>query len=113
MPAPPTPSLLSSTVLAVAATAVAAAQWPQWRRPDRSAHAELEAPQSWPAELTRVWRVEVGAGLSSPVIAGGRAYLLTRDGHSVADSPTWTYPAVAGDALLVKDERHPTLWRLD
>ncbi|HXV76909.1 MAG TPA: PQQ-binding-like beta-propeller repeat protein [Candidatus Polarisedimenticolaceae bacterium] len=55
--------------------------WAQWRGPDRAAHAlDFDAPDAWPEKLTRVWRVEVGAGVASPVVAAERVCLLTRDG---------------------------------
>ncbi|MDX1500790.1 MAG: PQQ-binding-like beta-propeller repeat protein [Thermoanaerobaculia bacterium] len=73
-------SMLAATLFA-AAPAARSDGWPEWRGPRRAArHAGLDAPAAWPAELTRVWRVEVGAGLSSPVVAGGRVFLLTRAG---------------------------------
>jgi len=78
--------------------------WSQWRGPDRAAHAPaFHAPDEWPEKLTRVWRVEVGAGLSSPVVSDGRVCLLTREGddevascRSLADGKLlWrqTYPS--------------------
>jgi outer membrane protein assembly factor BamB len=55
--------------------------WPQWRGPNRDGHVETFAiPAVWPDSLKQVWRVEAGAGLSSPVVADGKIYLLTRDG---------------------------------
>jgi outer membrane protein assembly factor BamB len=55
--------------------------WPQWRGLQRDGHVQkFSAPAKWPDSLKQVWKVEVGAGLSSPVIANGKIYLLTRDG---------------------------------
>lgn len=55
--------------------------WPQWRGPDRDGHLNaFTAPTKWPDSLKSIWRVEVGAGLSSPVVADDKIYLLTRDG---------------------------------
>ena len=67
--------------LALAPAAVAAAEWTQWRGPQRSGLAEdVSLPQSWPAELRRLWRVEVGEGHSSPVVSGDRIFAFSREG---------------------------------
>lgn len=56
--------------------------WPQWRGPGRDGHVtEFSAPKTWPEKLQSIWSVEVGAGLSSPVVVGGNIFLLTRDGN--------------------------------
>jgi hypothetical protein len=58
--------------------------WPQWRGPNRDGHVqEFSTPTKWPDSLKLVWKVEAGAGLSSPVVADGRIYLLTRDDGKV------------------------------
>lgn len=54
--------------------------WPQWRGPARDGVAALDAPSSWPRTLTKRWEAAVGAGHSSPVIAGGRIVVHTRQG---------------------------------
>jgi outer membrane protein assembly factor BamB len=38
-------------------------------------------PKAWPEKLTRKWKVDVGEGHSSPVVAGGRIFLHTRQGE--------------------------------
>jgi outer membrane protein assembly factor BamB len=59
---------------------LSAQNWPQWRGPNRDGHVEdFAAPAKWPDSLKLVWKIEVGAGLSSPVVADGRIYLLTRE----------------------------------
>jgi len=57
--------------------AAPAADWPQWRGPNRDyLWNEAGILRSFPAEgLQRRWRVPVGPGWSSPVVAGGRVYL--------------------------------------
>ena len=58
-----------------------AADWNQWRGPDRDGHAPMvQPPESWPDALYTKWRVEVGEGYSAPVVADGHVYLLTRRG---------------------------------
>jgi outer membrane protein assembly factor BamB len=65
-----------------AAVDLMAQDWPQWRGPARDGLAPgLTAPKSWPKEPKRAWRVTVGAGHSSPVVAGGRVFTFTRVGE--------------------------------
>jgi outer membrane protein assembly factor BamB len=63
-----------ATLLAAAAHA---GDWPQFRGPDRDAvWNETGIMQTFPAEGLKIaWRVPVGNGLSSPVVAQGRVYL--------------------------------------
>jgi outer membrane protein assembly factor BamB len=72
-------------LLAVCAAAgqIALAQdWPQWRGPNRDGVAAgFRAPQAWPAELKLKWKVTVGEGHSSPVVAGKRVFIFTRQGE--------------------------------
>jgi outer membrane protein assembly factor BamB len=54
------------------------ADWPQWRGPLRDGHAAQGAPMpdSLPAEPKVVWRLNIGGGFSSPVLAGGKLIYL-------------------------------------
>ena len=65
-----------------ASVGVAAEQssWPQWRGPTRDGVATIDVPATWPRALTRKWDAVVGAGHSSPVIAGTRIVVHTRQG---------------------------------
>ena len=65
-------------VLAVAPATVAQ-EWTQWRGPGRDGLVSgKNAPSAWPEKLERAWRVEIGEGYSSPVVAGGRAFVHGR-----------------------------------
>jgi outer membrane protein assembly factor BamB len=65
-------------VLAVA-PANLAQEWTQWRGPGRDGFVpEKNVPTAWPEKLERAWRVEIGEGYSSPVVAGGRAFVHGR-----------------------------------
>lgn len=56
--------------------------WPQWRGPQRDGHVSgLSARASWPEALTPGWKLTVGAGHSSPIVAGGRVYQFSREGE--------------------------------
>jgi outer membrane protein assembly factor BamB len=97
-----------------------AEDWPQWRGPHRDGVATgFIEPKAWPEKLQLKWKVEVGEGHSSPVVADGRIYVHTRRGELEALSclrpedgtPIWqqTYtapytmnPAAAGHGKGVK-----------
>jgi outer membrane protein assembly factor BamB len=55
-----------------------AGDWPQWRGPERSGHALNEAPlpASLPPTPKLDWRIEIGGGFSSPVVAAGKVAFL-------------------------------------
>ena len=83
--------MLSPTVKRVAAALVVllatgplsadAADWPQWRGPQRDgAASSFRPPKQWPERLSLKWRVAVGYGAASPVMAGKRIYLFTNQG---------------------------------
>jgi outer membrane protein assembly factor BamB len=58
-----------------------AADWPQWRGPARDGAAPDAAfPSPLPEKLRQVWRVQVGEGHSSPVVAGDRVFVHSREG---------------------------------
>jgi outer membrane protein assembly factor BamB len=58
---------------------VNAQEWTQWRGPSRDGFVSgRNVPSQWPESFTRVWRVEVGEGYSSPVVAGGRVFIHSR-----------------------------------
>jgi outer membrane protein assembly factor BamB len=57
--------------------------WPQWRGPYRTGHAPAGAkvPAALPVEPKIVWRLKVGEGFASPVVAGGKVfYFDNQDG---------------------------------
>ena len=97
--------LLSGVVV----TAALAADWPQWRGPQRNGISAEKGWQSqWPASGPRqVWTADVGKGFSSVTVAGGRLYTMgnkrDRDTVYCLDARTgktlWThtYTCGAGD----------------
>lgn len=59
-----------------------AQNWPQWRGLARDGAAtNFVLPATLPDSLHQIWRVPVGAGLASPVVADGKIFLLTREGE--------------------------------
>ena len=65
--------------LAATLAPVAPQDWTQWRGPSRDGASALREPSPWPAGLTRSWRLAVGSGQSTPVVAGDAAYVFTRE----------------------------------
>ena len=59
----------------------AAADWPQWRGPNRDAKVTgFEAPATWPKELTKKWKVTIGDGVATPALVGDKLYTFSRQG---------------------------------
>ena len=73
--------VLGAITVLIASAAVRAEDWPQWRGPRRDGvWRETGILQSIPPEGLKVlWRVPVGAGFSSPVVANGKVYVT--DSH--------------------------------
>jgi outer membrane protein assembly factor BamB len=67
--------------LVALATTASAAEWPQWRGPNRDgAVTSFDSPASWPASLTERWKADVGTGYATPLLVGDRLYMFTRQG---------------------------------
>ena len=66
--------------------AVNAADWPQWRGPNRDGHAAGSLLISGlPKELKPVWKLPIGPGFSAPIVSGGKViYLDDQEGQEVA-----------------------------
>lgn len=66
-------------IFLTSAITINAQEWTQWRGPARDGSVSgRNVPAKWPESLQRTWRVEVGEGYSSPVVAGGRVFVHTR-----------------------------------
>lgn len=70
-------------VVSLAAIPADAADWPQWRGPNRNSVGEaISVSEETP--LKEVWRAEVGTGFSSLVVSDGRLVTMgNRDDHDV------------------------------
>jgi len=81
-PKPWKPTLLVPFLLGAIQQICLAQDWPQWRGPSRDGVlASFSEPRIWPEKLTQIWKVAVGVGHSSPVVAGGRVFLHSRQGE--------------------------------
>jgi len=66
-------------VAAAARAQKADGDWPQWRGPNRDGTlASYAEPKAWPEQLTRKWKVDVGAGYATPILVGSRVYVFSR-----------------------------------
>lgn len=64
--------------------AMSAADWPQWRGPNRDGHA-ADSIVSLPKNLQPVWKLPIGPGFSAPIVANGKLiYLDDQGGQEVA-----------------------------
>jgi outer membrane protein assembly factor BamB len=74
--------LLAMLLVLLVETPVAAViydDWSQWRGPHRDGVVSGAAsPASWPERLNLRWKLTVGQGHSSPILAGGRLFVFTR-----------------------------------
>ncbi|MBA3269711.1 MAG: PQQ-binding-like beta-propeller repeat protein [Acidobacteria bacterium] len=71
--------LLAVAGLLLLAVPASAQDWAQWRGPHRDGTVTAGAlPKAWPSAVSRLWRVDVGEGYSSPVVADGRVFVHGR-----------------------------------
>ena len=86
--------------LTLCLAAVSAQDWPQWRGPSRNGAAPgFTLPAAWPDRPKQVWKVQVGEGHASPIVAGARIFVFAR----AADKEV----ASARDAATAKE-----IWRV-
>ncbi|HET9261687.1 MAG TPA: PQQ-binding-like beta-propeller repeat protein [Vicinamibacterales bacterium] len=78
--------LCFTILLGAAAAAVHAEDWPHWRGPRGiGVSGETNLPERWSATEQVAWKAPVaGAGISTPVVAGGRVYVTSQIGEGVS-----------------------------
>lgn len=64
-------------LLALTFTLASATDFPQWRGPARDGI--VAARSAWPAGLQQKWKLTVGEGHSTPVLAGGKLFVFARE----------------------------------
>jgi outer membrane protein assembly factor BamB len=70
---------LKFALLLLAAPILFSEDWPQWRGPMRDGSLpSFHEPKVWPDKLTKKWTIAIGQGHSSPILAAGRIYILSR-----------------------------------
>jgi outer membrane protein assembly factor BamB len=74
-----------------------AADWPQWRGPDRTGVSSETVSAAWPAVGPKVlWRASVGTGFSSISVSGGRVYTM---GNTNNEDTVWCFEAGSGKKI--------------
>ncbi|HYJ88952.1 MAG TPA: PQQ-binding-like beta-propeller repeat protein [Pyrinomonadaceae bacterium] len=74
-------NLLFLLILLPAAAFAQSTEWSQWRGANRDGKVAVTSlPQTWPKTLKEQWKVTVGVGHSSPVVADGKIYVFARQG---------------------------------
>jgi outer membrane protein assembly factor BamB len=72
--------MLAACTIILFAMPVWAQDWPQWRGPNRDGSAPALSSK-WPKSLNEQWKVTVGVGHASPVVADGKIYVFARQGE--------------------------------
>src|SRR5512147_2758546 len=71
-----------SVILAIslqAQSGLSSPDWPRWRGPARDGSvAVADVPAAWPTAYAPIWKVDVGEGYASPVLAAGRVFVHAR-----------------------------------
>ena len=71
--------------------------WTGWLGPQRNGWVDgVEPPAKWPERLTERWRLKVGSGYGSPLVADGRVYQHARVGD---DEVVWCIDLSKGEVL--------------
>ncbi len=102
-------------VVLIGGSCVFAADWPQWRGPNRDGKVTgFTAPQNWPEALTQKWRTTVGSGDATPALVAGKLYVSARQGDdevticlSAADGSQLWQDKYAAQAVTGAARRHP------
>ena len=71
-----------AALLFLPATLALASDWPQWHGPTRDCVAPAGAlvPAALPKDFKPLWKIPVGGGHSSPVVAGGKLIYCDENG---------------------------------
>ena len=107
--------LIACLVLVDVASLVAA-DWPQWRGPNRDGKVTgFSAPETWPKQLVQKWKVMVGVGDSTPALVGERVYAFGRQENdeviqcldASSGKTVWEDRYPAGHVVTGPPARHP------
>jgi outer membrane protein assembly factor BamB len=86
---------------------VLAQDWSQWRGPARDGVvSSANTPTVWPASFSRSWRVELGEGYSSPVVANGRIFV-----HSRQDPEEIVSAVSLSDGKVIWQQKYPATFQ--
>jgi len=74
------PIVVTCAAFLISGVVISAQDWPGWRGPNRDGATTHSEPKAWPEKLTTKWKVSIGEGYASPILAGGRILEFTRQG---------------------------------
>jgi len=76
----------ATLVFSIALATAQASDWPQWRGPQGTGLSDdRNLPERWSATENIAWKAPIaGAGISTPVVAGGRIYVTSQIGAGVS-----------------------------
>jgi len=90
-----TAAIVQSTLAGLHTASGADIQWPGWLGPNRNGWvSHFQPPATWPAQLKRNWQVKTGTGYGSPLVAGNRIFLHTRQAE---EEVVWCFDLKTGD----------------
>jgi outer membrane protein assembly factor BamB len=92
-------ALAVSTAFVTAPKSLSAGDWPQFRGPNASGIAEsrLPLPTTFSYEDKLLWSAELGDGVASPAVAGGRLYVTAMAGEQKFG--VYCFDAATGEGL--------------
>ena len=94
-------------VLLVIPSITNAQNWNQWRGPLRDGSVTAsDTPSTWPESLQRSWRVEIGEGYSSPVVADGRVFV-----HGRRDPDEIVVAVSLTDGKVLWQQKYPAAFK--
>ncbi|MDH7598468.1 MAG: PQQ-like beta-propeller repeat protein [Sedimentisphaerales bacterium] len=74
-----------------------AADWPNWRGPDRNGIARQERLKTvWQGDVSILWKGQIGTGFSSMAVMGGRVYAM---GNRAETDSVYCLDALTGQVL--------------
>lgn len=109
-------ALLASGLFTASSGLLSAADWPQWRGPNRDAKVTgFKAPEVWPQQLAQKWKVTVGVGDSTPALVADRLFTFGRQENdeliqcldAASGKKIWEERYLAGHVVTGPPARHP------
>lgn len=89
--------LINLFLVCFVSTGAFAADWPQWRGPERNGISEEQCQSDWPEEGPKVlWRKSLGVGCSSVSTRDGKLYTM---GNTDDVETVYCFDAVTGDSV--------------
>lgn len=72
-------SIVTLILFSIIENSIFAQDWTQWRGANRDGKViGFIEPKSWDVQLTQEWKINVGAGDSTPALVGSKIYVFTR-----------------------------------